>query len=347
MALLYSIEILVFAFLVYLHQEITIEVFALQNVYRLQLALCAKILQILLLVFISRLELYLEQLGHTVVLLLSMAVTASIYGMFLFQTAEYVDPNRGQEVLFYAAALVLVLNCLPLVYINTTNKKNRELSQKNVEQEVQLQRLRNYEQLTATHEKFKSYQESIDEVMAGIWDMGVVVQTKQGRARQIEQYQSLLFRIHQLKQNFNLSYCTGDEILDVVLSSKGDLALKKNIRIQTDIGRLIDLQYDSEIVGSILINVLDAAIETVEVIADEDCEKAIALSFEVKDDSLCIAIEYPADRWEEIKRIHNAKRVSLRIAKKLTEKIKGEFHTIFEDYYFTINIKLPLHAMSK
>jgi len=128
-----------------------------------------------------------------------MAVAASIYAMFSLQTAEYIDPIQGQEVLFRFAALVLLLNCLPLAYIDTTNKKNRALSQKLLEQEVQLQRFKNYEQLAATHEKFKNYQDSIDAVTSDIWNMGALVYSKQGRARQFEQYQTLLFRIHQLK----------------------------------------------------------------------------------------------------------------------------------------------------
>jgi hypothetical protein len=347
MALLYSIEILVFAFLVHIHQEITIEVFALQSVYRLQLAFGAKTLQVFLFIFISRLKLHLEKLGYSCVSLLTISIVVSIAIMLSFELSEFVNQAYGQDLFFRVCTGFLFMNLLNLGFISIVNRKNKALSQKLVEQEVQLQRFRNYEQLAATHEKFKNYQESIDEVMGGIWDMGAMVHTKQGRARQIEQYQNLLFRIHLLKQNFNLSYCTGDEMLDVILSSKGDLALTKNIRILADVGRLTDLPYDSEVLGGILINLLDAAIETVAVIEDEDCEKAIALSCGVETDYLDIEIEYPANAWEGIREVHDVKRVSLQIARGLTEKIEGQFHTAFEEYYCTVSIKLPLYTGSR
>ena len=261
------------------------------------------------------------------------------------QPTIYNVPELIVVILFL---LFFLYNLIHMENITKMLKFKEKLEyQKLLEQEIELQRRRNYEQLVATHAKFQTYQDSVEEAMSEIWNMGSVVFTKQGRARQIESYQTLLFRIHELKQNFNLAFCTGNETLDVVLSSKDELARKQNIKLKGDLDLLDGYHLDSEVVGGILINVLDSAIETVGVIADMECEKVISISILAQEGCLDISIEYPADSWVKTKEAHNHKDVGLQISKKLTEKIKGEFKAVMEEYYYTINIQVPLYEKYK
>lgn len=274
-----------------------------------------------------------------------------VFGLFadynLAKLFAFPEISNFPEIIVVVLFLVFFLH--NLIHVENMTKmlkiEQRLETQKILEQEIELQRRRNYEQLSATHTKFKSYQDEIEEVMAGIWDMNAIVLTQQGRARQAQAYQALLFRIHQLKQNFNLAYCTGDEILDVVLSSKDDLARKKNIRIRANIDLLADHQFNADIIGSILINILDEAIETVEVIEEIEIEKIILFSLRVEEDFFHIVIENPGDSTASTKELFNHKGVGLQIANRLTERLMGEFHATCEDYWCTVKVKLPRYAM--
>ena len=349
MALLYSVEVLVVAFLMRVHQGASIELFSLQNSYRLQLALGATILQALLFLFISRLKLHLEKLGYACVLGLTVSVVVSISIMLSIELSELINQTYGQTLFFYVCTGVLFLNLLNLWFISITNKKNKQLHQKILEMELKLQeevlKQKNYEQLLATHERLKNYQEEVDLCMRDLWEMETESFLRQSRAKRLEHQQALVFKVMHLRQKYHTTYCTGSETLDVALASKGDLATKKDIILDARTDLLFEYQHDASVIAGIMTHVLDHAIETVGAVANIEVEKVITLSMATEGDNCKIVVEYPSDSREGIKKLLNHEDIGIQIARGMAEKYQGRFSIDCEEYWCTITIQLPFNAV--
>jgi len=304
----------------------------------------SKVLLMGLLYLLMRVKLNLEQFGYHILVMLAATPMLSI--SFMIPMWENILDGSDPVFPFRASLILLAINLIIVWLIIIINKKNAQILEfelqsleKSLKQEL---RIKNYEQLLATHDKFKGYQGHVDKIMTALWGVLRDDYGLKERAERIESYKEILGKITQLRQNSNLMFCTDDEILNMVLSSKDDLAKKKGIIIEPEIMLDVELSYDSGIIGSILMIVLDNAIETVNSIDDIEGEKIINLSLKIEDRACEIIIENPADRMIEIIKTMEHQDASLRMAGELAARCCGSLDTSCEDYYITTTIKIPL-----
>jgi len=301
----------------------------------------SKILQVGLLYLLVRIKLNLEQFGYNILVLLAATPILSIF--FMFPMWENLLDGSDPVFPFRTSLVLLAINLIIIWLITIINKKNAQILDHQLKSLTQELRIKNYEQLFATHEKFKGYQDHVDQIMTGLWGVLRDDYGLKDRKERVESYKGILAQITQLKQNSNLMFCVDDEILNVVLSSKDDLARKKGIIIEPEI--MIDPEedsYDSGIIGSILMIVLDNAIQTVDSIDDIEGEKIINLAVKIEDEVCEIIIENPADRMIELIKTVEHQGAALRVAGELAERCNGSLTTNCEDYYITTKVEIPL-----
>jgi len=349
MILLFCIEILAVTILAIIQPETLTLDFSLPESQRIQLASLAKIFQLGLLYFLIRIKLRLEQFGPKLLVLLVVSPILSIFFMFSMYESLLDGRIADPMIPFQIALGLLTINLIILWMIKIIDKKNAEILEHKLQSQKQDLRIKNYEQLYATYEKFKTYQDRIDEIMTDLWGVLKYDNAFADRKTRMDNYDAILYKITHLRQNSNMIYCIDDEILNMVLSSRDDLAKKKNIIIEPVIEISVEHSYDSGVIGSILMIVLDNAIETVGSIEDIDGEKAIALSIEIENDTCKITVENPADKMIEYQNLMEYQGIALRVAHELAARYGGRLTTSCEDYYFTaeVNLPLPLEKLDK
>jgi len=317
------------------------------GLHRLLAASVSKLLLIGLVFILLRAKLRLEQFGYIVLLPLSIApVLSIIFTLYVYENL-LVGKLDSPHFLLWVSLILLIINLVILWLITMINNKNAKILEHELQAQKQEQRLKNYEQLSATFEKISDYQDYVHEVMTDLWLTLRQDSYFTRRAEYVTEYMEIFTKIEKIRQTSSIMHCIDDEVLNMVLSSRGHLAKKKGIRIDTKVDVPAEYPYNSGVVGSILMIVLDNAIETVNAITDIDGEKMIDIIIEVEDGILKIVIENPADKTMEIRQLAECQDIALRVAKETVEFHSGELHTICEDYYITTTVNLPLDETDK
>jgi len=366
---LLCVEMMSLSFLLIINPETMLVDFALHGLYRLQLAAVAIPAQLISLFFILKIRLHLEQFAYTLLLPLAASHLLSS-GLILVLTVSALEGEIVAPIFsFFAALVLLVINLTVLFLITLINKKNAiileheiQAQRKLMEHEMQMQmqlmeheiqtqkqehKVKNLERLLVTAEKYEEFREFIDAILADLWDIMKAVRSPKGGREQIAKYESIIQQIAEVKGKYNFTYFTGDDVLDMVLLSRDNLAQKKNIKMKLNIDSVPEQDYDSGTIGGILMSVLDHAIETVDIIEDTDVERIVVFSMEIKDEIFEIIVENPTDKFKETEELLHHQDIALYVAKKLAKDCEGEVEIVCEEFYFTTTIRLPLSGLKK
>jgi len=340
--LLFGIEILALSALPIVYPDISVLGLTSPEMHYYIATGISKLILIGLLYLLTRVKLHLEQFGYYILAPLAAASILSIF--FMVSLYESVFAGGDTVFSFRASLVLLAINLIIVWLIAIINKKNTQQLEHGLQAQKQALRIKNYEQLFATHEKFKEYQDIIDQIMVKLWSVLKEDYNFTSKELRMQKCNMILHEINQLRQNSNLMFCTEDEILNVVLSTKDDLAKKKGIKINAKLDISLEQSYDSGIVGGILIAMLDNAIETVDSIEDieEDDGKEIDVSIQIEDGVCEIVIENPADKMIELQELMEHQGAALRIAEELAARCSGALTTVCEEYYFTAKVEIPL-----
>lgn len=339
-ALVYGIEMLVFSLLTHIYQDISIDTFALQNMYRLQMVFLVKLIQLMILIFLLKKKIDLKEIGHFILIPIVVGISIIILGLSLLHLTEFLGKEISQKVLLNVAGAFLILNLGYLAVFVLLNKKNKEI----LKQKLQIQQMelsvKSHEELIANYKNFKLYQEKVNECLQIIWGLG--------KMEKVSDRETYLNQFSQINQYFSQLYYTGDEVLDGVLSSKETLAMQSNIQVKTNIQLPAKHPFQSVDLGSMLSHLLDNAIEAQQNL-DKQREKYIQLAILVQGDCLCLEIENPVKEPEkrapkELLSFSSKqnKGVGLKIVKELVERYQGTIELIKGAYHFKVRIKLPL-----
>jgi len=340
--LLACIEMLAFSALVTIHPDALTLDLTPSGTYYYVAASASKILQIGLLYLLVRVKLHLEQFGYYILIPLTATPIISIF--YMFSLYEGMLGGRSDPAFpFRAAFAFLAVNLLLLWTIKIINNKNAIILEHQLQYQKQDLKIKNYELLYATYEKFKGYQEQVDEIMTDLWEVLKYDNSFADRETRVANYNKILFKITALQQTSNIMHCIDDEVLNMILSSRHDLAKKKGIIIEPKVVLSFEHSYDSSVIGGMLMIVLDNAIEMVDSLYNVQGDKVIALSIEVENDICEILVENPADRMIEYKSLMDHQDIALRVAKDMAARYEGgSLTTSCEDYYFSVKIVLPL-----
>ena len=343
--LLFCIETLTISTILSIHSEpLTID-FAEFGLYRVLATMISKVFLFVILFFLTRYKLNLEAFGYKVLLILAALPVIWLFGLFSiyqsFVTRTLTDPL----VLLQASIAVLLQSLLLLTLIIIINKAVGRNFERELLTRDQQQLNKKNEILSAVVQKFQSYQDSIDEITKNLWHSLKDDHDNSSRAIRIERSKEILAQIAILRESYSLSIGTGDDIIDVVITSASQRAKAKNITLKHEIDLPIGHTFDSSVIGGMLMHILDNAIETVGAITDIDGEKVIEVSLKTREKICNILVEYPADSLIEVKQLLAHQDTALRVVKGLTKRYLGDIHTRCEDYYFTVDISLPLDEL--
>ncbi|MCL2580462.1 MAG: hypothetical protein FWE32_10615 [Oscillospiraceae bacterium] len=343
--LMMCFELFATAILLAIHPEVSVADFSLLGTYRVQGAVISRVVQIFVLLVLLRNKLHLEQIGYVILLPLAIFPFLSAAGMIWLHADMLEGRVTNPTTPLLISLILLVFNLAVIWLVIIINQKSEMIKDHELQTQKQELKIKNYQQLMATHQKFKSYQEAVDEIMANLWKMLKDEYALMDRDMQISAHQMVLLQITQLRQSFNLAYCTGDEILDVVLSSRDNIVREKGIKLQVKFNLPETHDFNSSIIGGVLTHVLDNAIDTVDAVGNMDSEKIIELSIEVENEFCEIIAEYPADRLTELKTLLEHHSIALCIATGIVERFHGTLETICEDYYITTKVQLPIREL--
>ncbi len=363
-AVLHGIELSIFSFLIHVHQEITTDVFALHNSYRLQFLLLSKVLEMLLLVFLLRIKLHLNNFSYVMLLFITAGASLSILFMVFLELYNFTGKTKVENIFLNLSVAFVIINLCYLLLITLTNKQHKELlkqQKKLSEQQLQIQQkelqqlldqklqlqqveleLKSHQELAATHEKFKKFQMNVNENLQVLWSLA--------KMHKIPQFETYLRQFVQINQQFAHLCHTGNDVFDMVLASKEALANLHCIHLRAKVSLPPEDQFNAIDLGSILINLLDNAIEALQkLIPAEGTEKIIELSLVSRGDFYEIQVKNPCTglekrSQEDLASLSSTQNLGLglKIVKELVDRYHGTLQITQADFFFTVLIQLPL-----
>jgi hypothetical protein len=186
--------------------------------------------------------------------------------------------------------------------------------------------------LALKSKEVKEFVDGVVVILENIWSMA-----KEDKIKNIERYLAQFSKINQLIE----VYYTSNNILDQILTNKQNQARKYNINLIVIADQLFENQIDIAILVSIVINILDTAINDVQVITDTEVERVIRFKMIVNNEEgiLVIDMEHPTNGRYGVDELP----AGFKIAKGLVEEHgHGTFEPEHEDYYCTVHIQLPI-----
>ncbi len=337
-ALLYGIEMLTFSLLLHIHQHITIDMFALQNVYRLQMVLISKLILLGILIFLLKKKINIKEIGHRILVPSVIMIAVVLFIMSFLQLTEFMGKDMSQKVLLNISIAFLILNLAYLGAFVVLNKKNKGLFQ---EQQMKMEVMaQHYAELLVSQEKFQQYQQHINENLQVLWDLA-----KTHKVPQLERY---LAQISRINQEFKQWYFTGDQVIDRVLASKQALAQQKQIQWQTELSWPPEHPFEPLDIGRILTILLDNALEALDQWEDKERAKVIKLSLKTEENCLLICLENPTPEEkgtpEEMAGLlaGQSPGLGLKIVHDFVHKYQGSWEITHQDHCFQVLLTLPL-----
>lgn len=251
-------------------------------------------------------------------------------------------PTLQIYVVIFLIFCVINYFILMIVIANVKNKRILEQREKLQGILMQLDDLKN---LQESHEKLLCFKHDMNNHLQVVWGLAKLYQ-----ATPIEQYVQKF--VQDIQGDCSVPH-TGNEVIDVVLTNKRNLAAKYGIEIQENIKISNDILVNPKDLTTILVNGLDNAIEAINRIPDEEIQlKMIELSIQDKKNVIDIEIANPTDGKEIRDKDDNLVTVKeesghgrgLTIIQSLVKEYKGVMSIVHEDYYFVLTIELPNHA---
>jgi len=350
-ALLYGIELSTISSIIYIHGgNIALDLFALPNIYRFQFVGIAKTIEIILLVILVRNKLHLHNFSYTVLFPATLVCFFSILGTSYAQLVEFTDIDKpiAEAIVMRFAAAFLAINLAYLSFLAWMQKSNQKILSEQLQQQQFELKQKNYEELSTAHGKLKAFQEDVQENLRSLWWLA-----KRHKVPQIDQY---IMGISQINQQFKTIYPTGDDVIDTILSSKEATANSHYIELKTKIELPPPGLFDSVDFGTILINLVDNAIEALDHLVPADgVERTINLIMKTEGEFYTIEVKNPSIE-KDSSYLSQSKLTTfspsqntglgLKIIKALVDRCNGNMLISLENFLFTVRIQLPLKQIS-
>jgi len=307
------------------------------NSYRYQAVAVVLIIKVLFLGIMLRFRLAPLEYNRSAFITITSIATIGLLGLTSGSLLGFLDLKVSHNDFIKLIVVFFLINLIYLVVLLYLHR-NYEERIKNQQKKMMV---RTYEEVGVTIDTFQSYQGQVNDCLTSLWSY-----SKRNKLPEIETY---INRLYLIKNQFDRLYNTGDPHIDKVLTGKSALAHKYEILLIT----IVELPesgvyYDSAVAAVIVMNLLDNAIRAINEDDIADDYRQIELVIQEKHSQLAICCKNITARKgrnkQEIAKLTDPWQpgLGLKIVKDSVEKLQGRMSIEHENYYFSINIELPL-----
>lgn len=309
--------------------QVSLDQLLVPSKYRLLLLVLTKILELLIVICAYRYQLKFDKKYKGVIIPLSISA-------LIILILELANLR-----IWYVVCIAFIINFTYLAYII---KLNRIESARRSEEYMNL-KLQNAFESMVLQEYMRRYQEDVNVKLQNIWE--------HMKTNNISNKGKVTDEIFQINTKMQQLYDTGNHVLDTTLSLKEALAARKGITLQSKIEKPLEPRLNYVEVSSILMHLIDNAIEAIERIPIEDeVDKIVLLSMGKEEDGwYMIEMENPTDCMYipplDILLSESNKGLGLKAVKKIVDTYEGILEFEHKDGYFTVSVRLPVNVSNK